>query len=210
MKYFQTLPSISQSDFSGNYVTATNLLTRGYLLSSLEKNIFLYYDYTLKEYDKPEIVSYKLYNNQYRYWMIMYANNIFDVNSEWPLEYNNFILYISDKYKTEANVAQLDPVSYTMDTIHHYEKTITTYSSVDNVKSSLTFQIDANTYTNTIESSDTYSLNDGTLITRNVSKKTVTVYDYELNENEKKRNVRLIKDTYANDMEKQLSTVMSV
>ena len=79
MKYFQTLPNISQTDFSGNQISVTNILARGYLLDSLQKNLYLYYDYTLKESDKPEIISYKFYNDQYRYWMIMYANNIFDV-----------------------------------------------------------------------------------------------------------------------------------
>lgn len=207
MKYFQTLPQILQPDFNGNYVTVTNLISRAYLLSSLQKNVFLYYDYTVKDYDKPEIISYKLYDNQYRYWMVLYANNIFDVNSDWPLDYRNFMLYINDKYKTEANTAHLDPMSYTMDTIHHYEQTITTYGNLDNVKSSITIQIDANTYTNTIESTNTYTL-DGVLISRTVSKKPVSIYDYELQENEKKRNVKLIKDSYADSMEKQLFSLM--
>ena len=209
MKYFQTLPSILQPDNSGNYVAVTNILTRGYLLSSLEKNLFLYYDYTLKDYDKPEIVSHKLYNDQYRYWMILYANNIFDVNSQWPLDYNNFILYISDKYKTEANNAHLDPLSYAMGTVHHYEKIVTTYSSVDTKKTNITINVDETTFTNTIESTNSYTLNDGSVVTRSVAKKPVSVYEYELGENEKKRNVRFIKDVYAIDMESQLSTIMS-
>ena len=208
MKYFQTLPNISQTDFSGNQISVTNILARGYLLESLQKNLYLYYDYTLKEFDKPEIISYKFYNDQYRYWMILYANNIFDVNSEWPLDYRNFMLYLTDKYKVEANTAQLDVLSYTQDTIHHYEKLITTYNSIDNVKSTLTYQIDEDDYINTIEVTNQFALNDGSIITRQVSKKPVSVFDYEDSLNEKKRNIKLIKNNYANDMEKQLVSIM--
>ena len=209
MKYFQTLPNISQTDFSGNQITVTNILARGYLLDTLQKNLYLYYDYTLKESYKPEIISYKFYNDQYRYWMIMYANNLFDVNSEWPLDYRNFVLHLADKYKEQSNAAHLDALSYTQDTIHHYEKLITTYNNVDNVKSTLTYQIDEDDYINTIESTNQFALNDGTIITKQVSKRPISIYDYEEGLNEKKRNIKLIKNGYANDMEKQLVSIMS-
>lgn len=208
MKYFRTLPSLLQPDLNGNYTVVTNILTRAYLLPSLQNNVYLYYDYKVKDFDKPESIAYKYYNDQYRYWMILYANNIFDVQAEWPRTFENFILYLKDKYQEDANTAGIPVISYTQSTIHHYEKIITTYNDVENEKTTITVQIDANTYNNTTSSIQTRSFSDGTQVTKQTQKNFVTIYDYELNENERKREIKLIKDVYAIDMESKLSSLM--
>lgn len=208
MKYFRTLPSILQPNLNSNYTLVTNIITRAYLLPSLQNNVYLYYDYQVKDYDKPESISYKFYNDQYRYWMILYANNIFDVQEQWPRDFTNFIIYLSDKYSSEASNANTTPINYTKTIIHHYDKIITTYNDVDNVKSTITIQIDANTYNNTVSSIQTNTLPDGSVVTKLVSKSYATIYDYELDQNEKKREIKLIKDVYAPDMESKLAALM--
>lgn len=207
MKYFKTLPSIYQSDFNGNYVVVTNLLTRAYLLPSLQNNVNIYYDYTVKDFDKPESIAYKYYNDQYRYWMILYANNIFDPLSQWPLSYENLMLQLTDKYKSDAN--GMPVISYTQSVIHHYEKIITTYNNVDDKKTSITIEIDSDTYTNLMPSVKSNTLPDGSIVTQEIQKTYVTLYDYELSQNENKRKIKLIKDVYATDMESKLSSLMS-
>ena len=107
MKYFATLPVISQPDFNGNYVTTTNLLSRAYLLEQLKNNIYIYYDYAIKDFDSPESIAYKLYNDTYRYGMVFYANGITDPQGNWPMDQHNFNIYIADKYKEVANVANV-------------------------------------------------------------------------------------------------------
>ena len=209
MKYFRSLPTLIQPDFNGNFVSVTNLTTRAYLLPSLQNNINFYYDYTIKDYDKPESIAYKYYNDQYRYWMILYANNIFDAQSEWPLTFENFILYLKDKYSADAANVSLPPISYTKETIHHYEKIVTTYNDFDNEKASITIQIDANTYLNTLETTQTNILPDGTSVTKKINKNAISIYDYELQTNDNKKNIKLIKDIYAIDMEKTLAALMS-
>lgn len=208
MKYFRTLPGILQPDQKGNYNLVTNLLTRAYLLPSLQNNVYLYYDYKIKDFDKPESIAYKYYNDQYRYWMILYANNIFDVQEEWPRDFTNFILYLKDKYAAAAANVSIPVIQYTQSVIHHYEKIVTTYNNIENDKTTITIQVDANTYNSTVSSIQSKPLPDGSIVTKQVSKKYVTVYDWELNENEKKRDIKLIKDVYAADMENKLSALM--
>lgn len=207
MKYFRSLPSIYQPDNNNNYVAVTNILTRAYLLPSLQNNINLYYDYIIKDFDKPESIAYKYYNDQYRYWMILYANNIFDPLSEWPLTYENLMLQLVDKYKVEAN--GMSVIAYTQSIIHHYEKIITTYNDVDNQKTSITIEIDSDTYTNLLPSIQTKTLPDGSKVTQEIQKTYVTLYDYEISQNENKRKIKLIKDQYATDMESKLTSLMS-
>lgn len=209
MKYFQSLPNILQPDFNGNYVTVTNLMARAYLLTNLQNNIYLYYDYDVKDYDKPESIAYKYYNDQYRYWMILYANGIIDPQSEWPLTANNLYNYLEDKYSEAANTANTTVLQYTKSTVHHYEKIITTSNNVDLKNATITIQIDEPTYNSTNSSITTSTLPDNTIITRQIEKNIVYIYDYEVEQNENKRRIKLIKDIHANDMDKQLSSLMS-
>lgn len=209
MKYFQTLPNILQPDFNGNYIAATNLMARAYLLTNLQNNIYLYYDYDVKDYDKPESIAYKYYNDQYRYWMILYANGIIDPQSEWPLDTINLFNYLDDKYGNAANTANVSVLEYTRTTVHHYEKLITTSNNVDLQNATITIQIDESTYNNTTPFITTSTLPDNTVITQKIDKNIVYIYDYEVEQNEKKRRIKLIKDVYANDMDKQLASLMS-
>lgn len=209
MKYFSALPSISQSDFNGKYLTATNLISRAYLLTQLKDNLNIYYEYDLKEYDSAESIAYKFYNDSYRYWIIFYANGIFNPLTDWPLTERNFYLYINDKYASEANTSNLDPISYARDTTHHYEKSITTYNSVDMVKTTTTFTIDEETYNNTSELTTSNAFSNGTIVVQEVTKRNISIYDYEMSQNEKKRKIKLIKNNYAYSMENQLTSLMS-
>ena len=209
MKYFRTLPTIVHPDWNGNFVSATNLVTRAYLLPSLQNNVYLYYDYTVKDFDKPESISYKYYNDQYRYWMLLYANNIFDAQAEWPMQFENFILYLKDKYSSDAANASMLPIVYTQSTIHHYEKIVTTFNNVENDKTTITLVVDANTYLNTTQTTQSSALPDGTIVTKQIQKNVVSIYDYELKVNDDKKNIKLIKDVYAIDMENNFSALMS-
>ena len=208
MKYFQTLPTILQTDFKGNFITVTNLMARAYLVTNLQNNLNVYYDYNVKDFDKPEIIAHKFYDDQYRYWMLFYANGIIDPLAEWPRTDTDFNLYLMDKYK--VNDYEVDPITYAKLAIHHYEKTIVTYNNVDNLKSSITVIIDQDTY-NSIPDFDSqlFNLPDGSQVTREVSKQIIRLYDYEYQENENKRRIKLLKNNYATDMESQLSRLMS-
>jgi hypothetical protein len=208
MKYFNTLPTINQPDFNGNYITVTNLLSRAYLLPSLQNNVYLFYKYNIKDSDKPESIAYKYYNNQFRYWQIMYANGLFDANADWPMDYTNFMIYMNDKYAVEANTASMDVLSYTKSTVHHYEQSYTTFNSNGSQKQTVTIEVDQDTYINVQPYSTSVSFPDGSIATKEMDSRTVSIYDYEYNLNESKRQINLIKDVYANDMDSQLASVM--
>lgn len=218
MKYFQTLPTINQPDFSGNYITVTNLLSRGYLLPSLQDNIHLFYQYNIKDSDKPETIAYKYYNNQYRYWQILYANGMFDVNADWPMDSKQLSIVIFDKYKSDAantlnipiaNITQSQVTTYATSTVHHYEQSITTFNSEASQKQTVTIQIDEDTYNSITPSSTSISFpNNGPTVTKIIDTTAVSIYDYEDKLNESKRKINLIKDLYANDMDSQLSSIM--
>lgn len=107
MRYFQYLPQV---DYEGT--TATNITVRAKVRELIKKNAVLYYDYYVKDGDRPDTVAHKYYSSANYTWLVLYANDIFDVHEDWPRNYENFKAYIEDKYGSvyAANT-----------THHHYE-----------------------------------------------------------------------------------------
>lgn len=223
MRYFNTLPPITQPSIYGGQITTDNILSRNYFLPSLKTNILYYYEYDINEGDTPEIIAHKYYGDVYRYWMLLYPNDIYDVSSDWPLSDTQFSDFIFDKYKTDAadyynipvgeiNYYQvLQYTSNTQITVHHYEKVITVSSSEYNESQDqiTTVQIDANTYNTLVPSTNQAVFNNGEILTRKIEKKAVSIYDYESEVNESKRKIQILREEYATDVEDQFQELMN-
>lgn len=217
MKYFNTLPSILQKDINGKEILVTNLLTRSYFLPSLLKNVVLFYDYDIREGDTPENIAYRYYNNVYRYWMILYSNNIIDPQSQWPLSGDVLLKNIYIKYRQDtanslnvnvSSVTVAQTMTYTANTVHHYEKHITLYDSESLQKSIVVTNIDQDSYEKEETLMYKNSLPDGTEVTKEIQKKAISIYENEINQNESKRKIQLLKDSYAQDAEKKFKSLM--
>ena len=211
MKYFNTLPLIYQSDFNGNYLTVNNIISRAYLLPSLAKNINLTYEYDIKEIDTPENIAYRYYNDVNRYWIVLYANGIMDPQSEWPLTNQQFDLYMVKKYSEAAGSTTPGVVTaYTLGTIHHYEQTVVTSDSSNLQEQTITIQIDKNTYDSGINSTVKSTFpNSGIVVTKTTFYNAISIFDYENTANEVKRKISIIKDSFVNEIELQLKSLMS-
>lgn len=208
MKYFETLPLITQTDFNNNAILVNNVLARSYLLPSLQKNVMLFYDYDTREGDTPENLAYRYYNDVNRFWIILLANNIIDPQADWVLDGNQFQLYLSDKYGSTAANANSTILSYTTSTVHHYEEIITTTDSQNLKEQRITIIIDEDSYNNIIPNTTVKSLPGGVQVKKTIDKKAVSIYEYEDATNEEKRKIQIIRDVYATDMERQLQTLM--
>jgi Ser-tRNA(Ala) deacylase AlaX len=91
--------------------------------------------------------------------------------------------------------------------IQAYFKVITTTSS-DNIVTINKYQIDSNTYANTAATTNNYITANNENVTVKVSKETRSFYEYELEENEKKREIKLIKKEFIPDIEKEFKRVI--
>jgi hypothetical protein len=218
MNYFQTLPTITQTDFNGNNITVTNLITRAYFLPSLLSNILLFYSYDVKEGDTPENIAYKYYNDVYSYWVLLYSNNIIDPYSSWPLTSSQFDLYLLDKYRNDTANALSIPantvttqlvMSYTLSTVDHYEQIITTFDSNSTEKQVIKVIIDEDTYNNMIEQTHTNTFGNGVTATKIISKNAVSIYNNELDINESKRNINIMNNKYLPSVTTQFNNLMS-
>jgi len=209
MKYFSNFPKLINSDGLGTATLATNLLARVNIVPNLVNNPSLYYTYAVQDGDTPEIIATKYYNNPYRYWIFLYGNNIIDPQWDLPLSQRNFQSFLNDKYKAAANANSQTVIAYTQSTIKLYEKLVLTYDSQSNITTTNVFIVDQETYANLpVNLITTKYFPSGSYTRVTQSRQTKTIYDYELETNEMKRETKIINENYADDMEDKLKSLL--
>jgi hypothetical protein len=204
MKYFKTLPTIVADDGKGHKIAATNLLVDISVVTSLLNNPALYYKYDVKDSDTPEIIAEKYYGDVYRYWIVLFANQVIDPQWDWPLTSALFQKYLENKYSAHAT-QDLTAIQYTQKTLYEYRETITTLDSFSGIKTDNVTTIDKEAYDRFMPLNQTITFDDRTKVTITSRAEKLTIYDWENEQNEKKRNIRLINSTFANQFEAQLN-----
>ena len=125
------------------------------------------------------------------------------------MTYSQFLDYIDSKYEQDAANAGKTPYNYTKDTVYAYQKNINTTDNYTHDTTKNVVSIDQSTYNTLIPSTTTYTLPDGETCTIEITKNLVTLFDYEYDSNESKRNIKVLNYTYANQMEQTFQDLMS-
>ena len=197
MQYFRTLPQVTITQPNGTSAIYTNILARASLIKNNLSDPLIFYTYDVQDGETPEIIADKYYGDSYRYWLVTMVNNILDPQWDWPMSGRNFEDYIAVKY-TDVNP---------YNTAHHYEKVITQYESATQTTTVNRIEIDEDTYNNLIESTNSYNFSSETT-TVSITKKLVTLYQYESDLNESKRTIKLLKKQFATQIEQNLKDLM--
>ena len=200
--YFRNIPNLEyvnrlpDSHSSSEYIEVKNLFKRGKIRSDIFQNVTYFTKYSIQGDDRPDNVAFNVYQDSKLDWVVLLSNNIINIQDEWPLTHQSFENYLLNKYENEQNIHG----------IHHYEsKEIK--NSVGSIILKKGIQVpqyfsikffDANlgTYTEVGGSGD--------LITSEV-----TNYEYEVNLQDEKRNIYLLKQNYLNiiltDMDRMMA-----
>ena len=180
-EFFQHYPQINY-DISGLKPTKTksviNIMIRSKIKSMVLDNIVAYFPYTIPEAERPDVTAYKEYGDVKYTWLIFLINDIHDPIYQWPLNAREFGAYIKNKYGT---------LSYAQSTVHHYEQTIrerVEATSTSEPFSKATIEVDLTTY-------NTLAIG---------SRRIVYYYDWEVERNEDKRNIKLIDKNHVSDI----------
>ena len=170
--YFDAFPVIPY-DAKGdlNFKDVTNLLRRVGMRAKLKSNTLLYDTYDVKEGETPEIIAHKLYGDSELHWVILLINDISDRYHQWPMNTPQFLAFINDKYVNADGTSNVDGV-------HHYEiaqESGNTDTKIEVYENSALYTGDSDFY---------------------ASASTVTNFEYEENEQDKKRKIRLVDPEY--------------
>ena len=198
MQYFDTLPKVvyTQNGVSSVY---TNLLARVSVIPEMLKDPLIYYSYDIQEGDTPEIIAHKYYGDSYRYWIVLFANELLDPQWDWPMTSRVFEQYLANKY----------PSTNIYSEIEYYEKVITQYDVDTQTTTINRVRIDEDVYNGLpVTQTATYILPTGP-VTITTERNAVSIYDYELNQNEAKRNIKILNSIYVNQFEEQFKQLLT-
>lgn len=217
--YFNKFPKTLYSfDFvNQSPQVVTNIMTRVRTKYNIADNAVVFYKYQLEDGDTPEIVASKIYGNPEYHWIIVLVNNLSDPQFEFPLDSRSLDRMIVKKYGYTS-------VANAYSEVHHYHKETkktlievngpTTVTTENNIVTLSQYSYVANTlFTANTVTTVTYPLSSGNTIlfrannsdnTSTViaslqvdeSYKPVYVYDYEFLENEKKREIKILRQEY--------------
>jgi hypothetical protein len=207
-KYFSYFSKTVYSlDNSNNVDVVTDITTRFAFEKTFQNNSSVYYEYDVQDSDTPEIIANKMYGSSDKYWIILMLNQITDPQFDFPLDQRTIISFIDEKYSANANIGQ-SGIAWAQSNVKAYYKveTRTTISTDTELKTKL--EIDANTYANVVSSTSNLTLNDGNIIKITISKETESYYDYEVEQNESKRTIKLLKPEFVSVIENEIVNIL--
>ena len=208
MAYFRELPNIayqsplSHKNSSGDYIVVKNLFRRTKLAEYVKSSSTSFNKFIIGEGDRPDTIAEALYGDSKLDYVVVLVAGITNITHEWPLQDYQVYNYALNKYGSEAE----------MNANHHYE----TFEIRDeqgrqilppNLIVDANFKIDGtihkfpSTTTYTLRSQAGYTQLDDkdefTVATDNIAH-AVTNLEYEYSENEKKREINVLKSGYLN------------
>ena len=134
----------------------------------------------LQKQKPPDVTAFKIYGDIKYTWLIFLINDIQDPIFDWPLNSREFGKYIKNKYGSLATAKS---------TVHHYEQTVrerVEATSTSDPIPKATIEIDLTTYNSLHLVPET--------------RKIVYYYNWEVDRNEAKRDIKLIDSRYVAGM----------
>ena len=197
-KFFRYVPDfdyvsrLSKAQNISDYIRVKNLFKRTKISEQVFSDLTFFTKYQIITDERPDNVAFKVYGDSNLDWMVLLANNIINVQQEWPLEHKSYYDYLIGKYGSDA----------ALQNIHHYE-TQEIKNSVGKVVVPKGLEVPS---TFSITYFDTGLRVEQTVSTNIVTEITNQVYEDRLNDN--KRNINIIKPRFIGLIIEEIEKVM--
>ena len=116
-KYFRYIPDfdyvsrLSKAQNISDYIRVKNLFKRTKISEQVFNDLTYFTKYQIISDERPDNVAFKIYGDSNLDWLILIANNIINLQQEWPLEHKSYYDFLISKYGSDAGIQG----------IHHYE-----------------------------------------------------------------------------------------
>ena len=207
MAYFRHLPNIayqsplSHKNRSDDFIVIKNIFRRTKLFDFLSRNVSVFQKFVIGDGARPDTVAEDLYGDSSLDFVVILTAGITNINHQWPIQDHQVYDFALEKYGSEAE----------MTSIHHYE----TLEIVDdkgrlilppNLIVDVDFKISGtiNKYPSTrytlksltgnrqLDDKDEFSV-----LADNIASP-ITNLEYEYIENEKRREIDVLRNSYVN------------
>ena len=176
--YFRQLPILDYPSLSNDrqsvydYKKVRNIFKRGVLREDVLNNYVIFEKYSIQGDERPDNVAEHFYGDAELDWIVLLTNNITSIRDQWPMSENDFYTYSNEKYTPEE-------LSY----IHHYETGLILNGEGKLIQPEGLW----------VDSDHSVSwLEDGVLKTE-TNIKSFTYLQHEMDINDKKRNINILK-----------------
>jgi len=176
----------------GDYIKVKNFFKRVQLRDDIFQDLAFFTKYKIIGDDRPDTVAHKVYGDPTYDWLILLANNILNVQSEWPLTQLQYDRYLINKYGYYDNIYS---------GIHHYEsievkndRGVTLLPTGTTISKGYTY-----TYWDSLKRTRVTTVDLSTPITN---------YEYETKIEDEKRNIFILKPEYLGIATDDMDTIM--
>ncbi len=205
MRYFTKFPLVNYND-----VLVRNITARVKVFKRAKNIDTIFYKYRIKDGERPDTIAYNYYGDPEYFWVVFIVNDIVDPYYEWPMSQQTFDRFIKAKYgniataqSTILKYRRIDTAYYLHNTRPDVIITATDYAILDD---------DAQVnYTQQNQQDDVYiTVDTYDLMTTEERDEFAPVYayDFEVDANEARREIRLLNLDYLPRIEEDLKRLM--
>lgn len=204
--YFSNIPNfeyvsrVKENRNISEYITVKNLFKRGKLREEIFANLSFFTKYSVIGDERPDNVAYKVYDDETLDWVVLICNNILNIRTEWPLPQKGFDRFLIEKYKVGSE-AEETTYNRIYNGIHHFES-----PEIENT-------LGITVLPKGLQIPQSFSLTyydaglEQEVVRANIAIP-VTNYEYEIEIQEKKRNIFILKPKYLNVVYNDLDDIM--
>ena len=188
--YFKNIPNVLY-DINGTepnqFRAVTNIMSRVRFKPSVIENITDYYPYKVLEGERPDIVSFKKYGTVAYSYLILLINDIVDPLFDWPLPSRQFENYIIEQYGSVATAQSTNKYYYQI------VRAEVARTGVSERVPEYKIIVDQTTY-NSLDAS---------------VRSAQSVYDWETEQNDNKREIKIINPDFIQDIDYEVKKTLA-
>ena len=196
MAYFTNFPDILLPSFTDNrnsstdFVKSKNLFKRAKIRDDIFRDAVAFEEFAIQGDDRPDNVAFKAYGDSNLDWVVLLSNNILNVRDEWPMSDTDLNRYLDNKYTQEH-----------LNDVHHYETKEIVHPSTGALLLSEGLVVDSTFQFNYYDQGNKTKL--GTEVVG-----AVTNYQYEVNKNDAKRTIYLLRTNFLTQIFLDMKEIM--
>jgi len=185
MAYFTEFPDILLPSFTDNrnsstdFVRSKNLFKRAKIRDDIFRDAVAFEEFAIQGDDRPDNVAFKAYKDPNLDWVVLLSNNILNVRDEWPMSDSDLNRYLDNKYTQEH-----------LNDVHHYETKKITHPVDGSLLLREGLEVDSTFQFSYLDTTGIVTLSGTQLMGE------VTNYEYEVNKNDAKRTIYLLRTNY--------------
>ena len=186
LEYVSRLPDANISD----YIAVKNFFKKGQLRDDIFQSLSYFEKYQIVNNDRPDNVAFEIYNDSTLDWVVLAANNILNIQTEWPMTQFDFDNFLIDKYGSYEK----------LNDIHHYETYEVRNPNNDIIMVQAGLRVSSNYTTEYFDGAGIVKVSPVTPITN---------YEYEAKIQDDKRNIFILRPRYLGIVKDDLEIIMT-